>query len=229
MKSALSSMTSERERLKQYLDTTSPQVAGLKNELAAVGKNTLTQTLSHRKLPDICQGFYFASDCHSSPMPFPPTPRTRGDTSASLAQGCLAALIPAYLFPLQSCACFSANNWNIYMNNILILLYFSALSSGFLSLCDHANVNFPHIEIGGVTPFIICISALNSHQTGCCFSGCSREFWAESSSAQDSLWLSDRWGRRSKRLPSCAGGLLHFTLMTVIITIIHFIFILPHL
>lgn len=115
MKSALSSMTSERERLKQYLDNdtsspTSQQVVGLKNTLAAVGENILTQTLSRGKLPDICQGFHFASDFHSSPMPFPPTPRTRGDTSASLAQGCLAALIPAYLFPLQSCACFCAIN-----------------------------------------------------------------------------------------------------------------------
>uniref|UniRef100_A0A674NP66 Oxysterol-binding protein n=1 Tax=Takifugu rubripes TaxID=31033 RepID=A0A674NP66_TAKRU len=58
MKSALSSMTSERERLKQYLDNdtsspTSQQVVGLKNALAAVGENTLTQTLSRRKLPDI--------------------------------------------------------------------------------------------------------------------------------------------------------------------------------
>lgn len=113
MKSALSSMTSERERLKQCLDndassTTSPQVVDLKNALSAVGENTLTQTPSRRKLLAICRGFHFASDFHSSPMPFPPTPRTRGDASASLALGCLAALTPAYLFPLQSCACFCA-------------------------------------------------------------------------------------------------------------------------
>lgn len=104
-------MTTERERLKQYLDQDtctpmSPQVVGLKKALAVVGENTLTQTLSRRKLPDICHGFHFASDFHSSPVPFPPTPRTRGDTSASLAQGCLAALIPTNLFPLQSCTCF---------------------------------------------------------------------------------------------------------------------------
>lgn len=116
MKSALSSMTSERERLKQYLDQdtsspTSPQVVGLKNALAAVGENALTQTLSRRKLPDICQGFHFASDFHSSLMSFPPTPRTRGDTPASLAQGCLAALVPACLFPLQSRAYFCAISW----------------------------------------------------------------------------------------------------------------------
>lgn len=115
MKSALSSMTSERARLKQYLDngassTTSAQVVGLKNALSAVGEDTLTQTLSRRKLPDMCQGFHFASHFHSSPMPLPPTPRARGDTSAGLAQGCLAALIPAYLFPLHSCACFCAIN-----------------------------------------------------------------------------------------------------------------------
>lgn len=49
MKSALTSLTSERERLKQCLDhetcpPTSPQVVGLKNALATVRETTRTQT-----------------------------------------------------------------------------------------------------------------------------------------------------------------------------------------
>lgn len=91
MKSALSSITSERERLKQYLDhetcpPTSPQVVGLKNALATVGENTRTWTLWHRKLPNVCQGLHFASDFHSSQVPFSPTPCSRRDTSASRSQ-----------------------------------------------------------------------------------------------------------------------------------------------
>lgn len=108
MKSALSSMTSERERLKQYLDhetcpPTSPQVVGLKNALATVGENTLTWTLWHRKLPNICQGLHFASDFHSSQVPFSPTPYSDRDTSASRSQGWLAAdMIAAHLIPFST-------------------------------------------------------------------------------------------------------------------------------
>lgn len=62
MKSALSSITSERERLKLFMDheacpPTSPQVVGLKNALATVGENTLILTLPHGKPPNIRQGF----------------------------------------------------------------------------------------------------------------------------------------------------------------------------
>lgn len=112
MKSALSSITSERERLKLQLDhepcpPTSPQVVGLKNALATVREATLMQTLSKTKCPNIRHRFHFESDVGSPQMPFPPTPLT---TSASPSQGRLAAeLVPTHLIPfIQSLAWFSA-------------------------------------------------------------------------------------------------------------------------
>lgn len=64
MKSALSSLTSERERLKHCLDhetcpPTSPRVVGLKNALATVCKKT------HRHSVKTCQVFRFTSDIYT--------------------------------------------------------------------------------------------------------------------------------------------------------------------
>lgn len=58
MKSALGSITSERERLKQLVDCEtcpppSPQVVGLKNALATVGENALAQTCPYEKPANI--------------------------------------------------------------------------------------------------------------------------------------------------------------------------------
>lgn len=108
MRSALSSITSERERLKQFMDheacpPTSPQLVGLKNALATVGENTLTQTLPHRKPANIHQGFHYTSDFHFSQMSFSPTLLTRRDTWVSLSQGQPAAdVIPAHLTPFNT-------------------------------------------------------------------------------------------------------------------------------
>lgn len=106
MRSALSAITSERERLKQFVDheacpPTSPQVVGLKNALATVGENTRTQTLPHRKPPNArvsTMRRIFSS------LRFQFLPLTWCDTSASLSQEQLAAdVFPAHLTPFLNC------------------------------------------------------------------------------------------------------------------------------
>lgn len=157
MKSAMSFITSERERLKQYLDhetcpPTSPQVVGLKNALATVGENTVTQTLPRSNPPKIRQGFRFASDYHSSQMPFPPTPLTQRDTSASLSQGRLAPdVIPAHLIPFSAA----------------VLLFPYQLKTIIVVLVSEKNIW--DLEIMDVTRIPFCILCLKRSTHSCFF------------------------------------------------------------
>ena len=91
MKTALSSLTSERERLKQCVDhetipPTSPKVFGMKNALATVREVTHTEMLS----VSISQVFFLSN---TPQKPRPPTPLVRCDTSLSLLEGLLAVSV----------------------------------------------------------------------------------------------------------------------------------------
>lgn len=81
MKTALNTLTSEQERLKQCVDhetipPTSPQVVGLKNALTTVCETTQTHTLTHKY-------------CQSVEISIPPSYRL---TSQKPAPHCWASL-----------------------------------------------------------------------------------------------------------------------------------------
>lgn len=94
MKSALSSLTSERERLKQCLDhetcpPTSPQVVGLKNTLATVC-GTHYRTFTNTEMLSVSRNSLGIPLSFYTPLRCPPTPLVRRDTLSSLLEGLLA-------------------------------------------------------------------------------------------------------------------------------------------
>ena len=103
MKSALSSLTSERERLKQCLDhelgpPTSPQVVNLKNTLAAVCEEEHTRTHAKAFSQEGLGIPPFFRLSHSSQMLCPPPLLVRHDTLMSLLVGLQApGLMSAHL------------------------------------------------------------------------------------------------------------------------------------